>query len=146
MTEKHRQVHRRFHKILGFSVGFAIIAAFIFLAMYLPAADSPANGVTSRAAKFQFARMRYPGGVPDYIKNWYTDYPEMDRNLTALLQRLTGIDVASPVLVDPSSRDIFNYPLVYSVEPEQMSLGKQEIDNMRNYLTRGGIWFADDFH
>jgi hypothetical protein len=112
----------------------------------LIAADSGANLNQARAAKFQFARMRYPGGIPSYIKNWYTDYPEMERNLTALLQRLTGIDVAPPVLVDPSSRDIFNYPLVYSVEPEQMTLGGLEIDNLRNYLTRGGIWFADDFH
>ena len=146
MTEKHRQVHRRFHKILGFSVGFAIIAAFIFLAMYLPAADSPANGVTSRATKFQFARMRYPGGIPDYIKNWYTDYPNMDDHLTTLLHRLTGIDVGPPLLVDPASSSLFDYPIIYSVEPEQMVLGPGEVNNLRRYLTRGGLWFADDFH
>jgi hypothetical protein len=30
------------------------------------------------STSFQFARLRYPGGIPDYIKNWYTDYPAMD--------------------------------------------------------------------
>jgi Domain of unknown function (DUF4159) len=108
--------------------------------------NSTERYAATSATKFQFARMRYPGGVPEYMKNWYTDYPAMDRNLTALLQHLTGIDVALPVLVDPSSRDIFNYPLVYSVEPEQMSLSWSEIRNLRNYLSRGGMWFADDFH
>jgi hypothetical protein len=102
--------------------------------------------VAKRSTKFQFARMRYPGGIPEYIKNWYTDYPNMDKNLTKLTERLTGIDVGPPAVVPPSSPDIFNYPLIYSVEPEQMVLGPSEITNLREYLDRGGMWFADDFH
>ena len=90
--------------------------------------------------------MQYPGGIPEYIKNWYTDYPAMDQHLTSLLRRLTGIDVASPIVVSPSSRNIFKYPLIYSVEPEQMILGPADINNLQIYLSRGGIWFADDFH
>ena len=70
----------------------------------------------------------------------------MDQHLTALLSRLTGIDVAPPVVVDPSSREIFKYPLIYSVEPEQMILEPADINNLQIYLSRGGIWFADDFH
>ncbi len=131
---------------VGLALACLIIAGYIALGFPSVAADSHVNFSQPRATKFQFARMRYPGGIPEYIKNWYTDYPAMDQNLTALLRRLTGIDVAPPVLVDPSSRDIFNYPLVYSVEPEQMALGTHEISNLRDYLSRGGIWFADDFH
>jgi len=131
---------------VGLALACLIIAGYIALEFPSVAADSHVNFSQPRATKFQFARMRYPGGIPEYIKNWYTDYPAMDQNLTALLRRLTGIDVAPPVLVDPSSRDIFNYPLVYSVEPEQMALGTHEISNLRDYLSRGGIWFADDFH
>jgi hypothetical protein len=96
--------------------------------------------------QFRFARMKYPGGIPDYIKNWYTDYPNMDSNLTTLAHRLTIIDVGEPILVEPASADIFKYPLVYSVEPEQMVLGPEEVANLREYLARGGLWFADDFH
>ena len=127
------------------------LACFV-IAVYIPfklltfAADAPVNSVPAGVTKFQFARMQYPGGIPDYIKNWYTDYPNMDENLTSLLHRLTGIDVAPPVLVNPASRDIFKYPLVYSVEPEQMILGPHEVNNLQLYLSRGGIWFADDFH
>src|SRR5262252_1966551 len=120
MVEKRRQIRVRFGKALGFSLGFAIIAASIPVAWHLRAADLPVNEVTSKATKFQFARMRYPGGTPDFIKNWYTDYPNMDNHLTTLLRRQTGIDVGPAVLVDPLSPALFDYPMIYSVEPEQM--------------------------
>src|SRR6516164_5802840 len=114
MVGKRRQIRLRFGKTLGFSLGCAIIAASIPVAWHLRAADLPVNVVTSKATKFQFARMRYPGGVPDFIKNWYTDYPNMDDHLTTLLHRLTGIDVGPPLLVDPASSSLFDYPIIYS--------------------------------
>jgi Domain of unknown function (DUF4159) len=113
---------------------------------WIVAADSHLKTAKTNATAFQFARLRYPGGIPDYIKNWYTDYPAMDDHLTILLGRLTGIDVMGPAVVDTSSTDIFQYPLVYSVEPEQMVLKAKDISNLREYLARGGVWFADDFH
>ena len=133
-------------KWLAIALASFIIAVYIPLKLLTFAADWRGNSTQSGVSKFQFARMQYPGGIPDYIKNWYTDYPNMDQNLTSLLRRLTRIDVAPPVLVNPASRDIFKYPLIYSVEPEQMVLGSHDISNLRDYLSRGGIWFADDFH
>src|SRR5581483_9338890 len=111
------------------------LACFLF-AIYIPfklftfAADSRADEIKPGVTKFQFARMQYPGGIPEYIKNWYTDYPAMDQHLTALLRRLTGIDVAPPVIVNPASKDIFKFPLIYSVEPEQRILGPADIANL----------------
>src|SRR5262245_10448985 len=122
-----------------------IIAALI-PTTWIVAADSHLKMPRRNSTAFQFARLRYPGGIPDYIKNWYTDYPAMDEHLTILLGRLTGIEVSPPVLVDTSSTDIFQYPLIYSVEPEQMILESKDISNLREYLGRGGLWFADDFH
>jgi len=126
------------------AIGMALVT--VPLLWYTHAADSRVDLLTSRATKFQFARMRYPGGIPDYLKNWYTDYPNMDTHLTMLLTRLTGIQVAPPFLVEPSSEALSNFPLIYSVEPEQMVLGPREVSNLREYLERGGMWFADDFH
>jgi hypothetical protein len=97
-------------------------------------------------AGFRFARLQYPGGIPDYIKNWYTDYPAMDSHLSRYLGHHTRIDVGSPALVEPSSPKLFQYPLIYSVEPEQMVLDPHDAANLREYLARGGFWFADDFH
>jgi len=94
---------------------------------------------------FQFARLHYPGGVPGYLKNWYTDYPAMDKHLTLLVKHLTNIDTALPITVDGSSRKIFEYPLTYSVEPEQMVIGPRDAANLREYLVRGGCGFAGDF-
>src|SRR5213594_4976119 len=108
-------------------------------------ADSPAKD-QPMATQFQFARMQYPGGIPEYLKNWYTDYPAMDQHLTVLLHRVTGIDIAAPALVNSASPGIFDYPIIYSVEPEQMVLGPSDINNLREHLARGGLWFADDFH
>src|SRR5207247_6411146 len=108
-------------------------------------ADSPVKD-QPMATQFQFARMQYPGGIPEYLNNWYTDYPAMDKHLTVLLQRVTGIDVAPPAVVSPASGLIFNYPLIYSVEPEQMVLGPSDITNLREYLAMGAIRLADDFH
>src|SRR5438132_11261071 len=100
-------------KWLGCALACFVIAAYIPFRLFTFAADSRDDRIQSRVTKFQFARMQYPGGIPEYIKNWYTDYPAMDQNLTSLLRRLTGIDVAPPVLVNPSSRQIFRYPLIY---------------------------------
>jgi hypothetical protein len=132
--------------LFAVSLGFFVIVISIPITWYAFAADSRLDSVRPGPPRFQFARMRYPGGIPDYVKNWYTDYPNMDSHLTTLLHRLTGIDVGSPLLVDPASPALFNYPFIYSVEPEQMVLGPQEIGNLREYLARGGLWFADDFH
>jgi len=146
MFGKERLIQLQPPKWLRLSLICLIIGVSIPLTWFALAADSHVKTDIPVATRFQFARLRYPGGVPNYIKNWYTDYPNMDKHLTILLQRLTGIDVASPLLVEPSSAGIFNYPLVYSVEPEQMVLGPNDIANLHEYLRRGGLWFADDFH
>jgi len=102
----------------------------------------PANTI----GEFQFARLQYPGGSPGFFKNWYTDYPAMDVHLSTIMRRLSGINVGPSVVIGASSHNIFDYPLIYSVEPEQMVLGPADVTNLRKYLSRGGFWFADDFH
>jgi hypothetical protein len=129
-------------KRLGWFAGLFGVAALAQLT-WLVFADGRAP---EKPGEFRFARLRYPGRIRGYVKNWDTDYPAMDDNLTALLRRLTIIDVAEPALVPPSSKTIFQYPLIYSVEPEQMNLTPEDAANLSEYLARGGFWFADDFH
>src|SRR6516165_2789358 len=95
---KHPQL--RPTKWLAVGVACVTVAVSIALTWRVFGADSNINKTlpsAPKATKFQFARMRYPGGIPDYVKNWYTDYPNMDRNLTSLMQRLTGVDVGPPI-------------------------------------------------
>ena len=135
---------------LGFA---ATIQLALFLGAAFSAADVASPGLPDKRVaelaknqQFHFARLRYPGGIPGYYKNWYTDYPEMDSHLSMLAKRQTNIEVGEPEVVSSDSPDIFNYPLIYSVEPEQMVLTPKDARNLREYLARGGFWFADDFH
>jgi hypothetical protein len=146
MIGNHRRQMTRTSRGVCLSLGCVVLALSAPVAWRIHAADSRVNAVPVTTAKFQFARMRYGGGIPDYVKNWYTDYPSMDTHLTALLRRMTGIEVAPPSVVEPSSQGVFEYPLIYSVEPEQMVLSTRDAANLREYLARGGLWFADDFH
>ena len=136
------------------ALGFGATIAFAF---FLRAALWVADGARSdlpdkpvahviRTEQFHFARLRYPGRIPNYFKNWDTDYPNMDSHLTTIARRHTNLEVGAPEVVSSDSSDIFNYPLIYSVEPEQMVLTPKDADNLREYLARGGLWFADDFH
>src|SRR5262245_60309904 len=95
---------------VGRSLRCLPIVALIPITWLLAGADLPT--VNTRPTGFQFARLRYPGGIPYYMKNWYTDYPAMDEHFTRLLDHMTGIEVGRPVVIDPSSADIFQYPLV----------------------------------
>ena len=95
---------------------------------------------------FAFARLLYNGRIPQYLKNWYTDYPTGDRNLVQILCRVTGIDVAPESRVIPVHHpDLFNYPMIYSAEAGQMVFDDHDAVILREYLTRGGFWMIDDF-
>jgi hypothetical protein len=95
---------------------------------------------------FTFVRLMYNGRIPGYIKNWYTDYPTGDENLIRVLRRMTGIDVAPETRSIPIHHpDLFNYPMIYSLEAGQMIVDDSEAKVLREYLTRGGFWMIDDF-
>src|SRR5579883_1510000 len=81
------------------------------------------DNYTNETNQFVFTRLIYNGRIPGYYKNWYTDYPRADRNLIAVLKRLTNINISDKERVIPiTDPDLFNYPLVYSSEVEQMVL------------------------
>ena len=97
-------------------------------------------------AEFTFVRLIYNGRIPGYIKNWYTDYPKGDQALVAMLGRSTGAQIAEePRAIPILHPDLFNYPMVYSLEAGQMLLDDPQRKRMREYLERGGFWMIDDF-
>ena len=96
--------------------------------------------------QFVFARLIYNGRIPGYYKNWYTDYPKADHQLMMGIKRLTNIDIADAERAIPiNDPSLFNYPLIYSSEPEQIVLTTQDAATLREYLNRGGFWIMDDF-
>ncbi len=80
--------------------------------------------------------------------NWTIDYPRSDRHLLAGIRRLTRIDARSveQVVALDGSDDIYNWPMLYSVEPGHWALTDAMTDLLRDYLLRGGFLMVDDFH
>ena len=106
------------------------------------------NGPLAFHTDFQFARLRYSTGFDrGYRQRWLTDYPDADQHLVRGINRLTVINTA-----DESRRigimddDIFDYPLLYLVEPGTWELSDEEARRLREYLLRGGFMLVDDFH
>lgn len=96
--------------------------------------------------EFTFARLIYNGRIPKNSKNWYTDYPIGDRTIVEITRRLTNIDIASEGRAIPIHHpDLFNYPMIYALEPEQMVLDKRDTSRLREYFSRGGFLMVDDF-
>ena len=128
-----------------------VISLLIFLA-------ASGSSLSQEDTAFHFARLKYDEYSPEmfypyetYSRNWYTDYSDgtgrtMESYLMPVIERLTTIRVAEPVVIVPEDRNIFRYPFLYTVEPEQMVLRPQQADNLREWLNRGGFWMLDDFH
>jgi hypothetical protein len=90
--------------------------------------------------------MHWPEDFP-HTPPWRHDYPESDEFIVALVHELTGIRVRpdSYKIVELSSPEIFNYPFLYLSEPGFMVLNNKEIENLGEYIRRGGFIMADDF-
>src|SRR5207245_5888527 len=86
------------------------------------------DNYTKETNQFVFTRLIYNGRIPGYYKNWYTDYPRADRNLIAVLKRLTNINIADGERVVPiNDPDLFKYPMIYSSQLGQMVLNDDDV-------------------
>ena len=122
-------------------ITFCLLLSFISILSLVSAAGEGQN-----TPDFYFARLEYPMSHDDtWLKGWYTDFPTADENITILINRLTNIRAAHKVvkLVD---KDLFSFPFIYIVEPEQMDLNPRQVARLHEYILRGGFLLMDDFH
>jgi hypothetical protein len=113
-----------------------------------------------KRAEWTFARLMYPPGPLDGYRGrfdgdwreglslWTQDYPAADRKLAEAMRRLTRIDARSveqAVNLDDGD-EIYNWPWLYAVQVGEWGLTDQQCKKLRDYLLRGGFFFADDFH
>jgi len=105
---------------------------------------------------FSFVRVRYDsvGGYNEAFydydgrlwQRWETDHPQADENFAHRLEELTAIRTnprsVTRRLTDP---DLFSFPLLYLCDVGWMTLSRQEVEALREYLLRGGFLWADDF-
>jgi len=93
----------------------------------------------SAGETFTIARLKYGGGG-----DWYSN-PSSLPNLMRFVKDASGIDtLLEEVVVEPSSEELFRYPVVYMNGHGNVSFTRREAENMRRYLTAGGFLIADD--
>ena len=94
--------------------------------------DSPQRG---------YGRRMYGNGT------WTTDYPEADNNFIVGLREWAGTNLKiapRPEALEILDDRIFDYPILYIVEPGFMELSTEQAARLREYLTRGGFLYLDD--
>lgn len=100
---------------------------------------------------FTFARIRYNsyggrGGWGRSGRQWATDYPDSDLNMSYRLQQLTSLQVnPNGAVVDIDPEQMRHYPFLYMIEVGNISLEDGEAKAMRDYMLNGGFIMVDDF-
>jgi hypothetical protein len=103
------------------------------------------------AGEFTFTRMMYSSPY-SYGRSWggawATDYPEADDHFITGIREWAGTNLnvsARPERLEIMDERLFDYPLVYFVEPGFMELSDEDAARLREYVARGGFMFFDDF-
>lgn len=102
-----------------------------------------------RKGEFTFARTVYSSGFGRRRGgSWATDFPDADYHFIMGVREWSGtiLSIADePQQVEILSDKLFDFPLIYFVEPGNMELSDEEAKRLREYVNRGGFLFLDDF-
>lgn len=101
--------------------------------------------------RYTFTRVRYQSH--SYRQwGWETDYPDSDVNFSQRLGELTTIEINRDengeirhIVIDLLDDNLFDYPILYIVEPGRLEFSDEEAPRLRDYLDRGGFLHVDDF-
>ena len=117
------------------------------------AGSAPDDAHPAEAGEFHFVRMYYNDGAGSgrgfgggFGRGWWQqDWDDAEVHFTANLVRLTRINVGMNQVVDLLDERLFNYPWLYATQTGYWDLSDEELDNLREYLLRGGFLMCDDF-
>ncbi|MCZ6475457.1 MAG: DUF4159 domain-containing protein, partial [Gammaproteobacteria bacterium] len=97
----------------------------------------------------EFIAARWHFGTNGLIGHmgWSHNYPSSELHLNEFVAETTRVDVEprSYRIVELGSDEVFEYPFTYVSEPGEMELTEQEVENLREYIDRGGFILIDDF-
>jgi hypothetical protein len=140
------------HRSLVFIMVFALFALSAFGQARLgaiPRAPDPGKKSAGKAGEFTFVRTIYNSlyGGRRY-GSWAVDYPEADDHFIIGVRDWSGTILnisAEPKQLEILNDKLFDYPLIYFVEPGFLELSEDEAKRLREYVNRGGFLFLDDF-
>jgi hypothetical protein len=111
------------------------------------------EGLPDERGGFMFCRLVYtsvrrePGG-----QGWSTDYPDGDGNFMTRLSQFTETPISrwedgNPgfVVVRATDPNLFECPFLFASDAGTMGLDEDEAARLREYLLKGGFFWADDF-
>ena len=103
----------------------------------------PANSRVEYDGSFTIVRLWYGGHG-----GWSFDYPDMEQNLTLILNDLTYIRARQQGsnILRMDDPELLNYPVSYLSEPGYWYPSDSEAAGLRTYLAKGGFLIVDDFH
>ncbi|HPS39580.1 MAG TPA: DUF4159 domain-containing protein [Candidatus Cloacimonadota bacterium] len=99
----------------------------------------PLPAVMDSPLRTGFARLNYDGGG-----DWYND-PEVLPNLAIYLN--SAVNTTFPTeqsVVKASESKLFEYPFVYLTGHGNIRFTDREVQNLRDWMERGGFLYADD--
>lgn len=97
------------------------------------------GAVTENVSRTGFARLQYDGGG-----DWYNDpevLPNLARFVNSTLNTNFPIDQS---VVKASDAKLFEHPFVYLTGHGNIRWDDREIENLRQWMLRGGFLYADD--
>ena len=99
------------------------------------------------ATELIVARWRFGTNGAIGHMGWSHNYPSSDENFNEFILQSTGIDIQVPSyrIVELGSDEVFDYPFAYVSEPGEMQLTDREVENLRQFVQRGGFVLMDDF-
>jgi hypothetical protein len=104
----------------------------------------PARGMNlDYDGQFTIVRLWYP-----YHGGWSYDYPDMEQNLTLILNELTlaGARRDGSNILRMDDPELMKFPIAYLSEPGYWYPSESEAASLRAYLAKGGFLIVDDFH
>lgn len=130
---------------------------FIICLVILPATAMAASATVDpyaemdQGGEFAFVRIQYDSvyrGGWGYGP-WAIDFPDSDINFLRGVGRLSNIRVMrDPIVLRLDNDAIFEYPILYMLEMGRNGgprFSPGEVENLREYLLRGGFLIIDDF-
>jgi hypothetical protein len=123
---------------------------------YAPPSDARMPGHYSAPirydGRFTLVRLRWGADLPSprgrlgFQNAWSHDYPRAEQNLSAIIRKLTYLDIHDDgneilTLDDP---DLFKYPIALMWEPGFWNLTDREAESFRAYLLKGGFAIFKD--
>lgn len=95
--------------------------------------------ITLTGQPVKIAKLKYDGGG-----DWYSNKTALP-NLIEFCNKTIGTDIAlSEDVVEVGSPDLYLYPYVYMTGHGNVVFDDAQVDNLRSYLTSGGVLHIDD--